>query len=75
MGKSARNWALRSMGRTKLYAPNALNKKNFKLVSKDVSGSKDVMELVGNTLRAIGYSGKKYWADNSKFVKMKQSAG
>jgi phosphate transport system substrate-binding protein len=47
-----------------------LNKKDFKLGSKDMSGSKDVVELVGRTKGSIGYSGMGYAAESVKFVKI-----
>ncbi len=47
-----------------------LNKRDFKLGSKDMSGSKDVVELVGRTKGAIGYSGMGYAAESVKFVKI-----
>jgi len=47
-----------------------LNEKDFKLGSKDMSGSKDVVELVGRTKGAIGYSGMGYAAESVKFVKI-----
>jgi len=47
-----------------------LDKKDFKLGSKDMSGSKDVVELVGRTKGSIGYSGRGYAAESVKFVKI-----
>lgn len=52
-----------------------LDEKDFKMGSKDMSGSKDVVELVGSTLGAIGYSGMGYKTDAVKFVKIKQKEG
>lgn len=51
-----------------------LNKKDFKLGSKDMSGSKDVVELVGRTKGAIGYSGMGYASEDVKFVKIAKDA-
>jgi len=42
--------------------------KDFKLGSRDMSGSKDVVDLVGSTPCAIGYSGIGYKTDEVKTV-------
>lgn len=42
--------------------------KDFKLGSRDMSGSKDVVDLVGNTPCAIGYSGMGYKNDEVRWV-------
>jgi phosphate transport system substrate-binding protein len=40
-----------------------------------MSGSKDVVELVGKTKGAIGYSGMGYKTDHVKFVKIAKKKG
>jgi len=52
-----------------------LKNKDYKMGSKDMSGSKDVVELVGNTPGAIGYSGMGYIKDSVKFVKIAEKKG
>jgi phosphate transport system substrate-binding protein len=42
--------------------------KDFKLGSRDMSGSKDVVDLVANTPCAIGYSGMGYKTDSVRWV-------
>ena len=64
-----------SSGTYFFFRENVLNKKDFKLGSKDMSGSKDVVELVSRTIGAIGYSGMGYKIDEVKFVKIKNDAG
>lgn len=62
-----------SSGTYFFFRENVLNKKDFKLGSVDMSGSKDVVELVARTAGAIGYSGMGYKTDDVKFVKIKNS--
>ena len=64
-----------SSGTYFFFRENVLDKKDFKLGSKDMSGSKDVVELVSRTIGAIGYSGMGYKTDEVKFVKIKNEAG
>jgi len=52
-----------------------LDNKDYKPGSRDMSGSKDVVELVGKTIGAIGYSGMGYVTDAVKFVKLSPSEG
>jgi len=52
-----------------------MSDKDYKLGSLDMSGSKDVVELVGKTLGAIGYSGMGYASEAVKFVKLVKGAG
>ena len=49
--------------------------KEFKLGSRDLHGSKDVVELVGKTPSAIGYSGMGYATDHVKMLKVSKAAG
>jgi phosphate transport system substrate-binding protein len=50
-------------------------KRDFKLGSRDLHGSKDVVELVGRTPCAIGYSGMGYATEHVKKLKIKKKAG
>lgn len=59
-----------SSGTYYFFREHILNQKDFKRGSKDMSGSKDVVELVGRSLGAIGYSGMGYADDSVKFVKI-----
>ena len=52
-----------------------MSDKDYKLGSLDMSGSKDVVELVGKTLGAIGYSGMGYASEAVKFVKLVKGEG
>jgi phosphate transport system substrate-binding protein len=62
---------------TYYYFRRAILGKNrdFKLGSRDLHGSKDVVELVGNTPCAIGYSGMGYDTDQVKQLKIAQKEG
>jgi phosphate transport system substrate-binding protein len=51
-----------------------LNKKDFKLGSLDMDGSKEVVELVASTPAAIGYSGTGYATPAVKVLKVKKTA-
>ncbi len=57
------------------FRDKVLEKKDYKMGSKDMSGSKDVVELVGKTPGAIGYSGMGYLIDSVKFVKLSLKKG
>jgi phosphate transport system substrate-binding protein len=50
-------------------------KSDFKPGSRDMSGSKDVVELVANTPGAIGYSGLGYRTDKVKIVNVSKKTG
>ncbi len=50
-------------------------KRDFKLGSRDLHGSKDVVELVGRTPCAIGYSGMGYATKQVKKLKVVKKAG
>ncbi len=50
-------------------------KADFKKGSRDLSGSKDVVELVSTTPSAIGYSGIGYRTDKVKVVKVSKKKG
>jgi phosphate transport system substrate-binding protein len=49
-----------SSGTYEFFREHALGNRDFKLGSRDMNGSKEVVELVGHTLTAIGYSGMGY---------------
>ena len=51
------------------------DQREFKLGSNDMSGSKDVVELVARTPGAIGYSGMGYATDDVKMLKLAKSSG
>ena len=48
---------------------------DFKLGSRDLLGSKDVVELIGRTPCAIGYSGMGYATEHVKMLKITEKAG
>ena len=50
-------------------------KSEFKLGSLDMNGSKDVVELVGKTPNAIGYSGMGYANSSVKMLKVSKKSG
>ena len=52
-----------------------VGKKDFKQGSLDLNGSKDVVELVGKTPTAIGYSGMGYATPAVKMLKVAQEEG
>lgn len=49
--------------------------RDFKLGSRDLHGSKDVVELIGKTPCAIGYSGMGYATDQVKMLRIAKKAG
>ncbi len=49
-----------SSGTYEFFREHALSNRDFKLGSRDMNGSKEVVELVGATRTAIGYSGMGY---------------
>ncbi|MCX7727279.1 MAG: phosphate ABC transporter substrate-binding protein [Chitinispirillaceae bacterium] len=64
-----------SSGTYEFFREHVLNKKDFKLGSRDMNGSKEVVELVGATKTAIGYSGMGYCNGNVKMLKIKTEKG
>ncbi len=50
-------------------------KADFKLGSRDMNGSKDVVDLVSHTPTAIGYSGIGYRTDKVKVIKVSKKTG
>lgn len=63
-----------SSGTYEFLREHVLNKKDFKLGSRDMNGSKEVVELVGSTRTAIGYSGMGYTTTAVKMLKVKKDA-
>lgn len=57
------------------FREKVLSQNDFKMGSKDMSGSKDVVELVGRAPGAIGYSGMGYLTEGVKFVKIAARKG
>jgi phosphate transport system substrate-binding protein len=63
-------------GTYEYFKEAVVGKKNeFKLGSLDMNGSKDVVELVGKTPNAIGYSGMGYATPSVKKLKVAKTAG
>ncbi len=54
---------------------HVLHNKDYKLGSRDMNGSKEVVELVSSTPTAIGYSGMGYATAAVKMLKVKKTAG
>ena len=63
-----------SSGTYEFLREHVLNKKDFKLGSRDMNGSKEVVELVASTRTAIGYSGMGYATAAVKMLKVKKTA-
>ena len=65
-----------SSGTYEFFREHVLNKKDFKLGSRDMNGSKEVVELVASTISAIGYSGLGYNEPGKvKMLKISPKAG
>lgn len=64
-----------SSGTYEFFREHVLAKKDFKLGSRDMNGSKEVVELIGNTKTAIGYSGMGYATPAVKMLKVSHKAG
>ncbi|MHC1768753.1 MAG: phosphate ABC transporter substrate-binding protein [Verrucomicrobiia bacterium] len=64
-----------SSGTYEFLREHALNNKDFKNGSRDMNGSKEVVELVGSTPSAIGYSGMGYATHDVKMLKVAPKAG
>jgi phosphate transport system substrate-binding protein len=64
-----------SSGTYEFFREHALGNKDFRLGSRDLNGSKEVVELVGGTLTAIGYSGMGYATPAVKMLKVTSTAG
>ncbi|HKZ31382.1 MAG TPA: phosphate ABC transporter substrate-binding protein [Vicinamibacteria bacterium] len=64
-----------SSGTYEFFREHALGNKDFRLGSRDLNGSKEVVELVGSTLTAIGYSGMGYATGAVKMLKVAKAKG
>lgn len=64
-----------SSGTYEFFREHVLNKKDFKLGSRDMNGSKEVVELVSSTPTAIGYSGMGYATAGVKMLRVTQKPG
>jgi len=64
-----------SSGTYEFFREHALKNKDFRNGSRDLSGSKEVVELVGSTLTAIGYSGMGYATPAVKMLKVAKQKG
>ena len=64
-----------SSGTYEFFRDHVLDKKDFKLGSRDMNGSKEVVELVAGTPTAIGYSGMGYAVPGVKMLKVSSKAG
>jgi phosphate transport system substrate-binding protein len=64
-----------SSGTYEFFREHVLAKKDFKLGSRDMNGSKEVVELVANTKTAIGYSGMGYTTPAVKMLHVARAAG
>src|SRR5215471_8109217 len=63
-----------SSGTYDFLREHVLHSKDFKLGSRDMNGSKEVVELVASTPTAIGYSGMGYATPAVKMLKVKKTA-
>lgn len=64
-----------SSGTYEFFREHVLGKRDFRLGSRDLSGSKDVVQLVGSTPTAIGYSGMGYATPAVKKLKLAAKQG
>ena len=64
-----------SSGTYEFFREHVLGTKDFKLGSRDMNGSKEVVELIGSTRTAIGYSGMGYATSSVKMLKVARAAG
>jgi phosphate transport system substrate-binding protein len=64
-----------SSGTYEFFREHALGNKDFRLGSRDLNGSKEVVELVAGTPTAIGYSGMGYATLAVKTLKVAAKAG
>jgi phosphate transport system substrate-binding protein len=62
-----------SSGTYEFFREHALGNNDFRLGSRDLNGSKEVVELVGSTPTAIGYSGMGYATPGVKMLKVAHS--
>jgi len=64
-----------SSGTYEFFREHALGNRDFRMGSRDLNGSKEVVELVGGTLTAIGYSGMGYATTAVKMLKVTSKPG
>jgi phosphate transport system substrate-binding protein len=64
-----------SSGTYEFFREHVLAKKDFRLGSRDMNGSKEVVELVGNTKTAIGYSGMGYATPAVRMLRLARKPG
>jgi phosphate transport system substrate-binding protein len=64
-----------SSGTYEFFREHALGNRDYKLGSRDLNGSKEVVELVAGTPTAIGYSGMGYATPAVKLLKVAARAG
>jgi phosphate transport system substrate-binding protein len=64
-----------SSGTYEFFREHVLGNKDFRLGSRDLNGSKEVVELVGSTPTAIGYSGMGYATGAVKMLKVAKAKG
>ncbi len=64
-----------SSGTYEFFREHVLDKKDFRLGSRDMNGSKEVVELVSNTKTAIGYSGMGYATAGIKMLNLSAKQG
>ena len=64
-----------SSGTYEFFREHALANKDFKLGSRDMNGSKEVVELVASTRTAIGYSGMGYATPGVRMLRLAARAG
>ncbi|NLI48558.1 MAG: phosphate ABC transporter substrate-binding protein [Acidobacteria bacterium] len=64
-----------SSGTYEFFRDHVLGKRDFKLGSRDMNGSKEVVELIGSTPTAIGYSGMGYATPAVKMLRISAQTG
>jgi phosphate transport system substrate-binding protein len=64
-----------SSGTYEFFREHALGNKDYKLGSRDLNGSKEVVELVSSTPTAIGYSGMGYATSAVKMLEVAPKPG
>lgn len=64
-----------SSGTYEFFRDHVLDQRDFQLGSRDLNGSKEVVELVSTTPTAIGYSGMGYATDHVKMLRLKTAPG